>query len=258
MPPLNERLFRRSVVLVEKLEHRQRDFVFYWLAIAVMCCALRLALAPLSAMGLHDHATATLSYALLVAAPAVSLLLALGWFRNGEELAPPIRRLVSFGRWRSVSLEQARAANLYGVSGLMASLLLGILLNIPVRTLEFFAAIPSLGAAPPAWFKALFFLMLFDAVLLCSLYAIAFAAALKKVPFFPRLLALTWLIDVVMQLGIGRVVQEVPGFPPGVLNSLEELLNGNLKKVLISVTLWAPYLLLSRRVNVTYRRRVRV
>jgi hypothetical protein len=34
------------------------------------------------------------------------------------------------------------------------------------------------------------------------------------------------------------------------------LLEGNVKKVLISAGLWLPYLLLSRRVNVTFRHRV--
>jgi hypothetical protein len=34
------------------------------------------------------------------------------------------------------------------------------------------------------------------------------------------------------------------------------MLTGNVKKVLISMALWLPYLLLSTRVNVTYRHRV--
>jgi hypothetical protein len=35
------------------------------------------------------------------------------------------------------------------------------------------------------------------------------------------------------------------------------LLDNNVKKVLISAALWLPYLLLSRRVNVTFRHRLR-
>ena len=41
-----------------------------------------------------------------------------------------------------------------------------------------------------------------------------------------------------------------------VADALHTLLDGNVKKVLISVCLWLPYLLLSKRVNVTYRHRV--
>jgi hypothetical protein len=34
------------------------------------------------------------------------------------------------------------------------------------------------------------------------------------------------------------------------------MLEGNLKKVLISAAIWLPYLILSDRVNVTYRQRI--
>jgi len=44
--------------------------------------------------------------------------------------------------------------------------------------------------------------------------------------------------------------------PPQVATALHGLLDGNVKKVLISVALWLPYLLMSKRVNVTYRHRV--
>jgi hypothetical protein len=41
-----------------------------------------------------------------------------------------------------------------------------------------------------------------------------------------------------------------------VAGALHHLLYGNVEKVLISVAIWLPYLLLSRRVNVTYRSRI--
>jgi len=53
-----------------------------------------------------------------------------------------------------------------------------------------------------------------------------------------------------------QIVAGTPGLPLVVADSLHSLLEGNVKKVLISVGLWLPYLLLSRRVNVTYRHRV--
>jgi hypothetical protein len=34
------------------------------------------------------------------------------------------------------------------------------------------------------------------------------------------------------------------------------LLQGNIKKVMISMVIWLPYLILSERVNLTYRSRV--
>ena len=44
--------------------------------------------------------------------------------------------------------------------------------------------------------------------------------------------------------------------PAAVAASLHELLQGNITKVAISASLWLPYLLLSKRVNVTFRHRV--
>ena len=99
-------------------------------------------------------------------------------------------------------------------------------------------------------------MMTLDVVLLTSLYTIAFVAALRRVPLFPRLLAGIWLVDLAMQLIIAQAVASTPGLPAQVGQALHPLLEGNVKKVLISVGLWLPYLLLSRRVNVTYRSRV--
>jgi hypothetical protein len=42
-----------------------------------------------------------------------------------------------------------------------------------------------------------------------------------------------------------------------VAGALQSLLSGNIDKVMISAALWLPYLILSERVNVTFRHRVR-
>ena len=99
-------------------------------------------------------------------------------------------------------------------------------------------------------------MMTLDVVLLSSLYTIAFVAALCRVPLFPRLLAAIWLIDIAMQLGIAQAVAGTPGLPGPVAEALQALLAGNVTKVMISICLWLPYLLLSKRVNVTFRHRV--
>ena len=140
----------------------------------------------------------------------------------------------------------------------MVSLLVGMLLNVPVRALEYLAAMPALAGSVPPWLTTLRFVMTLDVVLLSSLYTIAFVAALRRVPLFPRLLVAIWVIDIVMQLGIATAVAGTQGLPPTVADALHTLLDGNVKKVLISVCLWLPYLLMSKRVNVTFRHRVEV
>jgi hypothetical protein len=138
----------------------------------------------------------------------------------------------------------------------MVSLLVGMLLNVPVRSLEYMAAVPAISGSMPSWVTTFNLMMTLDVVLLSSLYTIAFVAALRRVPLFPRLLVGIWIIDLAMQLGIATAVAGTEGLPPRVAGALQLLLEGNVKKVLISVGLWLPYLILSKRVNVTFRHRV--
>ena len=88
----------------------------------------------------------------------------------------------------------------------MVSLLVGMLMNVPVRALEYLAAMPALSGSVPSWLSRLHLAMTLDVVLLSSLYAVAFVAALRRVPLFPRLLLAVWLVDISMQLGIATVV----------------------------------------------------
>ena len=140
----------------------------------------------------------------------------------------------------------------------MVSLAVGILVNIPFRVLEYLGAIPAISGPVPAWLSVLHGMMTLDVVVMTSLYAVAFVAAIRHVPLFPRLLVAVWALDLLLQLATARVVAGTPGLPPAVGSALQELLAGNLDKVLISIGMWLPYLLLSNRVNVTYRRRVPV
>lgn len=257
MKQIIDNLQHRSIVFVAKLEGNMRLMMLWWTILASFICGLRLGVGTgLAAPDSSAHLGGFLSYALLVAAPVASLMLALHWFRDADRMAQPSTRLAVFGAWRSVSAAGARALPLYGATGLMASLLVGMLINIPVRMLEFVTAIPALNGSHPAWFGSLYGLMFADAVLFSSLYAIAFVAALRHVPLFPRLLAAIWAADIAMQLVIAHGMAATDGLPRGVALPLEALLEGNIKKVLVSVALWAPYLLLSKRVNLTYRHRI--
>ena len=143
---------------------------------------------------------------------------------------------------------------LYGTSGIMVSLLVGMLLNVPVRALEYLAAMPALVRASPAWLSTLHFVMTLDVVLLdqplhdrlrrrASPRAAVPAAAGRDLDGRPRHAA---------RDRAGRRRQR-RAFRRRSAQALHTLLDGNVKKVLISVGLWLPYLLLSKRVNVTYR-----
>jgi Protein of unknown function (DUF2569) len=119
-----------------------------------------------------------------------------------------------------------------------------------MRLSQFLLAIPLMPPQAPPWGFALFRIMTLDMVLLSFMYFVCFAMALRKAPLFPRMLLLTWLYDLMMQIVIAREVAEAGNLP------LQQLLIDNVHKVLISMLIWLPYLIMSRRVNLTFRHRV--
>lgn len=251
---VRQRLHARSAALLLTIEGGLPRIMTGWLVVAVLASALRVATSPL--YGALPPLTTLLPYVLLVLTPFGAMLLSLNWFAEGDRLAQPGTRMAQVGRWRNVSRSEATRHPLYGTSGIMVSLLVGMLINVPVRAAEYLTAMPALAGPVPNWLRILHGLMTLDVVLLSSLYVVAFVAALRRVPLFPRLLAAIWMIDLAMQMGIAKLVAGTDGLPVAVAQSLEALLEGNVKKVLISVALWLPYLLLSQRVNITYRHRI--
>jgi hypothetical protein len=244
----------RSAALLQSIEGGLDRILQCWLLLAGLASAARIATAPVHG-GAADLSTVA-PYLLLIVAPFASTLLALRWFADGDRQSQPATRLARLGRWRTVGRQEARANSLYGASGLMVSLLVGMMLNVPVRAVEYLAAMPPMPHVAPNWLSTLHAAMTFDVVLFSSLYMIAFVAALRRVPLFPRLLVAIWMCDLATQLVIAQLVVGAGGLPDTVAAALHGLLDGNVKKVLISAALWLPYLLLSRRVNLTYRSRL--
>ena len=254
MVGVQQRLHSRSIVLLGSLERGLPRIMTWWLVCAVAAIALRLATSPLE--GRAPDLALLFPYLLLTIAPLVSMGLALNWFEHGDALPQPSIRLARIGRWRSVRPADARRGALYGTSGLMVSLLVGMLVNVPVRAAEYLVELPAIGGPVPQWLGTLRMMLTLDVVLLPSLYVIAFVAALRRVPLFPRLLVAIWGIDLAMQLGIAQAVTRSGDLPSSIATMLHSVLDGNVKKVIISVIVWAPYLLMSRRVNLTYRMRI--
>lgn len=250
---MKQRMQARSTALLSTLETRLNRIMLGWLMFAALASATRVGASPIRG---PIEAGELIPYALLVLAPIVSMLLALRWFANSDDFQQPAFRLAQADHWQPIALSEAKRHRLYGAGGIMVSLLVGILLNVPVRVAEYLAAMPMLSGSVPEWLSTLHFMMTLDVVLLTSLYSVAFVAALRRVPLFPRLMVAVWAIDLTMQLATAATMSQVGGLPADVSQALHGLLDGNVKKVLISVSLWLPYLLLSKRVNVTYRNRV--
>lgn len=255
---LSQWLYPKSVALVRTFHISMPKILLGWVAFAALAAAVRLALPATPIDGSVSGIILAISpYVMMILAPVAAVLLGLHLFPKDEIHAQPDTRLALYGRWKKVDSLTAQSFSHFGVTGAMASLLLGMLLNVPVRTLEFLVGIPALGSSAPHWFQGLFGLMLLDVVVISSLYAFAFVMAFRHVPLFPRFLVAVWCLDVAAQLFIANSMTQMNGTPQAVMDALRVLLEGNIKKVMISACLWMPYLLISDRVNLTYRSRVR-
>src|SRR4030095_977948 len=186
---MSQRLQAKSAALLLKIETSLPRLMTGWFIVAMLASALRIASSPRHAAPAVET---LLPYLLLVTTPLLSMGLALHWFRDGHLLPQPTTRIARLGHWQNLSRQEAELHPLYGSTGIMVSLLVGMLLNVPVRALEYLAAIPALSGKVPAWLATLHLMMTLDVVLLTSLYTIAFVAALRRVPLFPRLSAAIW------------------------------------------------------------------
>lgn len=248
-------LKRRSAGIARFLECRMETVALAWAAVFGLGCLPRVLFPVTPVNGLGDVFWLAFPYLLIALAPIAGFAVAAGTFPRGLLAAQPAIRLSLYGRWRALNVIEARQSPQFGPAGFMASLLIGLLLNVVVRSFEFLLAMPAMGGAAPLWGDRLFALMAADVIVMSFFYMVCFVMALRSVPLFPRMLLLAWGLDVVMQLVIARTIVATPGLPADVAAPLHGLLEGNITKVLISAFVWLPYLILSERVNVTYRRR---
>lgn len=251
-----KRLGDRSRGFVRAIQRRIETLIPLWLLLFGVAAAVRVVLAAGPSRSANDLVQPILLYGLIALAPIAAYRITMAAFPSN--LLPEIAsiRLAFYGRWRRLDPLAARAHPAFGPFGFMASLLLGMLLNVPVRSFEFLLAVPAMSQHGPAWATTLFHMMAFDVIAMNFLYAACFVVALRSNPLFPRMLLFAWLMDLLLQVAIAHRVADAPGLPAPVAAALGELLNGNVTKVLISMAIWIPYLLLSERVNVTYRSRV--
>lgn len=255
---LQQGLHQRSRALVAFLDLRMETLIGGWLAVCALVIAAKLALAIPMIHGRGEAVQMALPFALAALAPLAGYVVATGSFPRSLLSGLPEVQLCRYGAWRRLTPLDARQSPAFGPFGFMASLILGILLNVPFRTFEFMLAMPMIPENAPAWAQTMLVTMTADVVVMNFFYMVAFVMALRAVPLFPRMMLFAWAADIVMQFIIAGRVAVLPDLPASVSIPLQNLLHGNIEKVLISAFVWLPYLILSDRVNVTFRRRVRV
>jgi hypothetical protein len=245
----------RSVGLIRYLDLRMDGLIAGWIALTVLAGAAKVLMAPVRPAGFGEAMLLMLPYLLIALAPIAGYRLTAGSFPRGLLSAQPSIRLARFGNWKRLDVVEVRANPSFGPVGFMASLIIGILLNVPVRTIEYLTAVPAVSGSAPAWAQTYFLAMTADVIVMNFFYMVCFVMALRSIPLFPRMLLFAWAADIAMQLIIAGQLAAAPNLPHSVVQPLVTLLRGNIDKVLISAFVWLPYILLSERVNVTYRLR---
>lgn len=248
------RLQERSHRIAPFLQRRMFLIAAGWLALAFVAGVLKTASAVTPIRSATDAVITALPYILLALAPVAGFRIANAAFSGPEGRRQPGIRLSILGRWKDLGNAQASAHPAFGTGGFVATLMVGLLINIVIRTAEFMVSVPALNHHAPEWGQVLMTYMTMDIVIMNFFYGASFALALRALPLFPRMMVFTWTIDVAMQLSIAQGVAATD-IPPSVAGALHQLLDGNLTKVFISIAIWLPYLILSERVNVTYRQR---
>ncbi len=253
-----KRIEARSAIIPLLLTRNMDRIALGWMGLFLLAAMPAVLFSVTPARNMSELASLLLPYVIIAAAPVAGLQLALRAFPNGLMAARPRLHLSPYGRWRRVSVVEARDNPVFGPTGFMASLLIGLLLNVVVRSGEFLLAVPALSNAAPDWGQTLFHVMAADVAVMGFFYMVCFVMALRSVPYFPKMLLFVWGLDILAQLLIAQTVSPLAGLPGPVAQSLQDLLMGNITKVLISAFVWLPYLMLSDRVNITYRQRVRL
>lgn len=249
-------LYQRSLAVAPFLTRRMTFIAAGWIALAGLAAAVRMAFPASPVHNAWDAWPMLLAYSAIIAAPISGYLLTRSAF-SGEGARKPLDFHLSFvGKWQRITPAKASAHPMFGPVGFLASLLVGLMLNVIFRSGEFFLAIPAMSLHAPDWAMTMFAIMAIDVIVMNFFYMVAFVMALRSLPLFPRMLLFVWLTDIVMQIIIADQISQIGSLPVAVVEPLVTLLEGNLQKVAISIAIWLPYLLLSDRVNVTYRSRL--
>jgi hypothetical protein len=111
--------------------------VISWILVMTFACGLRIAFSATPLDADRSALLTILPYVLVILVPVAALLLALKVFPADGLLAQPEIRLARYGKWRELNCLDASSHPLFGTTGMMASLVIGMLINVPFRSIEF-------------------------------------------------------------------------------------------------------------------------
>lgn len=245
---------RRSREVIRWTSRNLLNIAMAWVGVMILMAAIRMIWSPTPPANLAQYGELAVPHMLVALAPIMGFIIGRNAFLGPSRWRSSTLRIARSNRWHPLSLRDVIRHPSFGPVGFMASLIIGMLLNVGMRSAEFVLAVPALTSEAPQWGFALFWMMTADAVILNFFYMVCFAMALRSVALFPKMLLFVWLLDLAFQLAIANSAP-VQMMPVEVRAGLQDLLLGKVQKVLISMLIWLPYLILAERVNVTFRHR---
>src|SRR3546814_214549 len=196
----------RTRGIVGFFDVRMEMLITGWVGVMFLAGMAKVATAPIRPTTFAEGCIQFLPFLLVALSPVLGYRVAAGSFPRGLLSAQPFFRLARVGTWRQLDVTEARHNPAFGPVGFMASLLVGILLNVPVRTAEYLAAVPAVGTDAPVWAQVLLHAMTLDVIVMNFFYMVCFVMALRSVPLFPRMMLYAWAVDLGLQLTIARQV----------------------------------------------------
>lgn len=247
---------RRTRAIAAALEGRMDATIAAWTGVALLVAAAKVIAAPNPGGSLWVTLTMSLPFLAAAASPVLGYRVASALFPRGKIRSQPGIRLCRYGSWRSAAPAELRQAEGAGPAGFLVSLIVGLMLNVPVRSLEFLTVVPAVNPGDPHWAQVLLMAMTCDVTVMNFAYMACFVMALRGVPLLPRALLVVWALDIGTQIAMAGALAHA-NLPQDLVGLLSGYLDGNVKKVMISVFVWLPYLILSDQVNLLFRHRVR-
>lgn len=129
-------LERRSIAIPRLLARNMDRLALGWMAMFLLLSVPAVALSVTPARSVSELSSLMLPYLLVAIGPVAGLQIALRAFPNGLMTAGQVFHLSPYGRWKRISVIEARDNPDFGPSGFMASMLVGLLLNVVVRSIE--------------------------------------------------------------------------------------------------------------------------
>ncbi|MEP5374288.1 MAG: hypothetical protein ABJQ14_00610, partial [Hyphomicrobiales bacterium] len=137
----------RSTLAINIVSRKLLAISMAWLTVIGLFGAMRVLLSPTPAMDSGQLLELAVPYLLVALSPIAGFFIGRAAFRGKAARQTSSVHLSTIGKWRNLTPLQAVRHPSFGPIGFLASLVIGMMLNVVLRTGEYLLAIPALTTA---------------------------------------------------------------------------------------------------------------